>query len=182
MPTKMIIASEGIGNSYFGQFELKKYMMKKQLLTSIFLLIFLSVQAQEAVSSGGGFDDTGEISVSWTIGEIFTEALSSEDVLLTQGQQQPGLKIINGVEKNQLDYSISAYPNPTPDFLALAVLGTNDRDLTFAIYNASGVVVRNQEPLRNNASVSMAEFPAGIYIIAIHNRNETVKSFKVIKK
>lgn len=59
------------------------------LLASAFLVIATALNAQQVVSSGGGQFEGSQLSLSWTIGEPVIETFTGNNLILTQGFQQP---------------------------------------------------------------------------------------------
>lgn len=59
------------------------------LLASAFLIIATALNAQQVVSSGGGQFEGSQLSLSWTIGEPVIETFTGNNLILTQGFQQP---------------------------------------------------------------------------------------------
>lgn len=76
-------------------------------------------------------------------------------------------------EKNNLDNSISVFPNPTTDYLFFSKDISNSN---VTIYNATGNVVIGNQNIENNINVS--KLSAGIYFVSIENNsNKTIKRF-----
>src|SRR5687768_17317651 len=71
--------------------------MKKILLTVLLFSGILFANAQslspKVIASSGGFYTSGGVTLSWTLGETFTTTLSSPNNILTQGFQQPYIKV-----------------------------------------------------------------------------------------
>ena len=66
-------------------------MKKINILVLVFTIIVLSVNtnAQQVVTSAGGYFEGGDMSLSWTLGEPVTETFESGEITFTQGFQQP---------------------------------------------------------------------------------------------
>lgn len=65
----------------------------------------------QVVSSAGDYYDNGNISLSWTLGEIATETFSNGNIMLTQGFQQPYGITIHGIDLDILVYLEGPYAN-----------------------------------------------------------------------
>ncbi|MBE0639052.1 MAG: T9SS type A sorting domain-containing protein [Bacteroidales bacterium] len=65
----------------------------KKLTYILFVLHFsylsLSINAQQVIATAGGYYESDNISLNWTLGESVTETFSGGGVILTQGFQQP---------------------------------------------------------------------------------------------
>jgi len=66
--------------------------MKKLLLLSVVCFVVVSANGQSisssVVASAGGYSEAGEISLSWTLGELAVETFTASELILTQGFQQ----------------------------------------------------------------------------------------------
>jgi hypothetical protein len=72
---------------------------------------FISAQSvsPQVVSSAGDYFEGTNASLSWTLGEIATETFNSENVILTQGFQQPFGVTIHGIDLDVLVYLEGPY-------------------------------------------------------------------------
>jgi len=59
------------------------------LITAAFIAISLNAFAQQVVATAGGYFEGENISLSWTLGEPVIETFAGDDIILTQGFQQP---------------------------------------------------------------------------------------------
>ncbi len=110
--------------------------MKKLILVFIsaaFLTIAINTNAQQVIASAGGYYEGDNISISWTLGEPVIETFVGEDIILTQGFQQPYSFYLSQVLNIPAGWSgISGYIDPLnkgvedmfsphiPDFVILA--------------------------------------------------------------
>jgi len=110
--------------------------MKTQKLLLIFLLILLfstSVASQQVVATAGAYYENDNISLSWTLGETVIATFESDDIILTQGFQQPYNFYLSQILTIPAGWSgISSYIDPLnkgvedmfsahiPDFIILA--------------------------------------------------------------
>lgn len=82
--------------------------MKNILASLLPVLIPAIMMAQsvspEVVSSAGDYYENGNVSLSWTLGEIATETYTNGNVILTQGFQQPFGITIHGIDLDVLVY------------------------------------------------------------------------------
>src|SRR4030043_290832 len=88
------------------------------------LLIFLGTgiaKAQQVVSTAGSHSGNGTVQLSWTIGEPVISTFNNGSNILTQGMHQSKL-LIDAIEEIELSgLIISAFPNPTNEFVNLKV-------------------------------------------------------------
>ena len=89
--------------------------MKKKLLFLVIVMISAKIDsdAQQVVASSGGYYVTDNLSVSWTLGETVAETFSSDNLILTQGFQQPYSFYLTQMLSIPAGWSgISAYIDP----------------------------------------------------------------------
>jgi hypothetical protein len=80
---------------------------------------------------------------------------------------------------NDNNVSFVVSPNPTPDVVKFD--WTNDNaNLTLAVYNIGGKLVL-QQTIANNATVSMSNFSAGLYIYTLSANNKVLNTGKIVK-
>lgn len=74
---------------------MKKHILFIVIFTCILLRLDSKAQSlsPRAIPTAGGYFKGGGNSLSWTIGETFTQTFQSGNMLLTQGEQQPYILI-----------------------------------------------------------------------------------------
>ncbi len=91
--------------------------MKHFLLLLIIILFQIIItqpgNAREVVAPAGHYHESEQISMSWTLGETIIETFVSADRVLTQGLQQPVLEVSKMAKEPDLNFQITAFPNPT---------------------------------------------------------------------
>ena len=129
----------------------------------------------------GGFDRGQTITLSWTLGEIFTETTGSGDRLLTQGFQQPDFSITQlSLEHEEMQASL--YPNPTWGHLTLKSspgLG----EIQVEIIDMLGKVLHQDQYEGHKLELDLTHYPVGQYVIRISGSNRLKqKAYRVIKQ
>jgi hypothetical protein len=165
--------------------------MKNHLLKLTIILLFLglkSLHAQETVPASGGdasSDNSG--SASYSVGQMIYTSNSGEDFSTTQGVQQSyvitfpvGIEDVKGV-----DLMVSAYPNPTTDFLVLKVDNSEISDLSYSLFDMKGRLLKNSKIRESNTTIEMWDLVASTYFLKITTTNQSlpkeIKTFKIIK-
>ena len=160
-------------------------MKNKRLTLSVALLICLaitSLQAQETIpASGGNASGTGG-SASYSVGQITYTTHTGTTGSVAHGVQQAfEISVIIGIEETAINLVISAYPNPTTDFLQLKVENEMMKDLSFQLFDMSGKLLQNKKITDNQTNIVMTNFKASIYFVKVMQGNKEVKIFKIIK-
>lgn len=157
--------------------------MRKTYLLVMFSVLSLGLFAQEAtVSSGGDASGVGG-SVSFSVGQVSYSNQNGSNGSVEEGVQQVfDISVITGVELNSIKLSLSAYPNPTTDYLTLEVNDGELEGLGFELLELTGKAIRKGQLTAIRTNVAMNELPESIYLLKINDNNKVVKTFKIIKK
>ena len=85
--------------------------MKLKFYIILCLLFSMKVTAQQVIANAGEFWNNSEGSLSWTIGEVVTETVTTASYQLTQGFQQiqEGYLVLSD---NLFLNDITIFPNP----------------------------------------------------------------------
>ena len=159
---------------------------KNRMLSGIFLLgLGLNgLHAQEAlVTSGGDASGIGGSS-SYSIGQVIYTTHSGIGGSVAQGVQHAyDISVTSGIDENfGINLELSAYPNPTSDFLILKIENNSNSNLFYYLYDMNGTLLDNQNVKGNVTSIEMLEYNPGAYFLKIMNDQIDVKTFKIIKK
>ncbi len=159
-------------------------MRMKKLSTVILLMFGLTtiLMAQDAIVSSGGNGSGDGGTVSYTIGQVFYTTSTSGTGTVSEGVQQPYEIVSTGIDDaKSIDLRLSAYPNPTTDFLTLNVEDYESDKLSYQLFNLSGTLLSSKAILGNTTQINMVNYVASIYILKIVDDKQTIKTFKIIK-
>ena len=152
------------------------------LITLILALCIGGIQAQESVNSAGSDFSGNGGSVSFSIGQVFYETQVGSTGSVAQGVQQAyEISTINDIGVPEIVLAISVYPNPTTDILHLSVGNHNLSGLGLELFDVSGKLLFKQSILEPMTSIDMGLFPTATYYLNIIDRNNLIKTFKIIK-
>lgn len=126
--------------------------------------------SQHILASQSGFDQSDDLSISWTIGEPFTETISTSDTHLTQGFQQPNIEISNIHQSNE-SFAFALYPNPTPGILKLKSLSGVDGYLVEIIDMTGRILYRSMQE-QIETELDLTGYASGQYFIRISNSDD----------
>ena len=161
-------------------------MQYKQLKLSAILLLGLGLtglQAQESVNATGGNASGSGGSVSYSIGQVAYQTQTGTNGSVVQGVQQPyEISVVTGIEEAKgINLLVSAYPNPTTDYLTLSIDGFDRSNLSYQLYNMNGKLILNEKITGNQTSIVMSTLVPATYFVKVIQRNKDVKVFKIIK-
>jgi len=151
------------------------------LLTFAFSLS--TVLAQESVNATGGNASGSGGSASFSVGQVVYTTNTGTNGSVTEGVQQPyEISVVTAIEEVKgINLSVSAYPNPTTDYLTLEVKDFELSTLYFQLYDMNGKLLQNEKITGNQTSIVMNNFVPATYFVKVVQENKEVKTFKVIK-
>ncbi len=158
--------------------------MKKLLIIITIMLLFVGLHAQESTTASGGEASGDGGTVSYSVGQVVYGTHSGTTGSVSDGIQQAyEISVIIGLEETGINLNISAFPNPTTDYLILKIADDAHQESRFTItlYDLNGRVIEQQVVVSNETAIDMASLNAATYILKVNNENQEVKTFKIIK-
>jgi hypothetical protein len=151
------------------------------LLTFTFSLS--TVSAQESINATGGNASGSGGSASYSVGQVVYATNTGANGSVAQGVQQPyEISVVTGLEEAKgINLSVSAYPNPTTDYLTLEVKDVELLNLHFQLYDMNGKLLQNEKITGNQTSIVMSNLLPATYFVKVIQGNKEVKTFKIIK-
>ena len=155
---------------------------KKVKLSVLLLGLGLTAQAQQAITTTGGNASGSGGSVSYSVGQMVYKTTNGSLGSLAQGVQQPyEISIVLGIEDNSINLKLTAYPNPTSNFLTLNASNAELSTLNFELYDISGKLIESRKIISISETIAMENLPTATYFLKVNNNNNEVKIFKIIK-
>lgn len=156
-----------------------------------FLPQFILGQSLErAVISSGGFGSTNNGQLSHTYGQIWT-ATSSEinNVLLTQGFQQPdSTDFISSIDE-KIGLSLTLYPSPVLDQAKLRISSRNPGTYDIQVYDVKGALASLPLPkltVRGGTtqewSLDLESLSSGMYLLMVRESRKGISQSLKFKK
>lgn len=153
-------------------------------LFALFLLCmsFTSLYAQEITNTTGGRATGNGGSATYSVGQVVFTTQSESGGTVTQGVQQPyEILVVTGIELSDIQLGISAYPNPTTDFLTLKIDKHDFKDLELQLYNSQGRLLEQKTIVFQETKIEMQNLVPATYFVRIMEENQVIKNFKIIK-
>lgn len=161
------------------------YYIKRAVVSIIIIVVFIgttysqSITTEVFASSGTDFN-SGNVSLSWTLGESFIETFKISSGIQTLGFHQIylGASLAEApiLEENLL---LRVYPNPFSKLLYINSSKESD-EMHVQIYNSIGKNVFDQKIYQTNTyQLNLSELTDGIYYLKIIS--EKTENFKIIK-
>lgn len=158
---------------------------KRLKLCAVILLGFglTGIQAQESINAAGG-DATGTGgSASYSVGQLVYTTNTGTNGSASQGVQQ-AYEISEITEVNDvigINLSVSAFPNPTTDYLNLEVDNNNGSSVKYQLFNISGKLLESKSFETMQTKIYMKNFAPAVYFLKVIENNKEIKTFKIIK-
>ena len=161
-------------------------MKHKRLKLSALLLLgfgLTGLQAQTSVNATGGNASGIGGSASYSVGQLAYTTNTGTNGSVSEGVQQPfEISVVTGLEEAKgINLSVSAYPNPTTDYLTLEVKDFELSTLYFQLYDMNGKLLQSEKITGNQTSIVMSNLVPATYFVKVTQGNKEVKTFKIIK-
>lgn len=163
----------------------------KLVLLFLFGLGLTGIQAQEIhqtiAATGGNASGSGG-SASYSVGQIVNQTYTGTNGSVAEGVQQPyEISVVTAIEEAKgIKLLVSAYPNPTSDYLILSIDENvkSSHDLTllsYQLYDVNGKLLQNQKITESSTNIDMLSLVPATYFVKVVQGNKEVKTFKIIK-
>jgi hypothetical protein len=159
----------------------------KHIYKLVFMFCLLSfgttLQAQNAITVGGGNATGSGGTVSYTVGQIVYNTITETTGIITQGVQQPyEISIATSIENTEeITLGYKVYPNPTSGFIILFIKSFDSMNIRFLLLDFNGILLQNKKIESVNTEISFEKLPSSVYILKVIVDNLEVKTFKIIK-
>lgn len=157
------------------------------LITCAFVIYTSSLFGQSlspnVIASSGNVDVTNNITLEWTLGEVFVKTGQVNTNYLTEGYHQP-ITVKSIDDNTNSTYSISIAPNPVNSILYITISSEENEQLTIRLMNANAKILYTDKANSNNdlKEIDMSSYQSGMYILNIISDSGTFyKSYKISK-
>lgn len=161
----------------------------KKIVLFVLICLFNGYTFSQSVSpyviaSAGEHSETPDITVSWNLGEIAVETLTSSSIILTQGFQQGYYEItsIEGPTISNLDLKV--YPNPATDYINISLKSDEIKSALIEMYNIDGKLILNEkwEYIEGPYKIDLNGYGSSQYILRISDSSgRLLQTYKIIK-
>lgn len=159
---------------------------KRLKLSVVFLLVLglMGLQAQKSVNSTGGNASGSGGSASYSVGQVVYTSNTETGGIVAQGVQQPyEIWVETAIEEAKgINLLVTAYPNPTTDYLTLRIDEFDISDLSYQLYDMQGKLLRNEKITSNQTRIVMSNLVPATYSVKVVQGNKEIKTFKIVKK
>jgi hypothetical protein len=141
----------------------------------------LTLQAQEVVTTSGGYASSSSAQVTWTIGEPVTETLTGTTSILTQGFNQGDfiITLIKSPESRGL--ILKVFPNPAAENLNISVSDPELENLNYILIDMGGKVISRNTIKGIEYNIPIGYLSPNTYFLKIYQKKTEIAIFKIIK-
>ena len=158
----------------------------------IVILLFLSglsliTLGQSALVPVGGDAQTPSGSVSYTVGQIAVETASgsSGSISVAEGVQQPYEIMTVGVNHYpQITLNAVVYPNPSENLAQLRLDGVEipATGLQAHLFDSKGKLLQRILVTGDLTTFQIGQYATGTYYLELRDGEQSLKTFKVVRK
>lgn len=163
--------------------------MKPLIFSILFLAVAFGTAAQSfspaAFTSGSSEASAGNLSFSFSLGQVLTPAMHKQNAL-THGFQQP--LYVKPLDETQNNWTVNLFPNPVSEEIHITLSGVDEAGpAQIEIYDMFGKLIENKVvdvyTGHNRYTIDMRQKTAGQYVLRIMLLSDyrPVGNFKVIK-
>lgn len=163
--------------------------MKK--LYIVLLICFIGVYASGqkissyVIASAGESAEAGDVSISWTLGELAIETFETTNIILTQGFQQGYFEITSIGEPLSNNFELKIFPNPATEYVMVDLQSEEIKDGIIQMYDMNGRLVYNEKfnVIEGPNRIDLADLNSSQYILKVSTASgEVLQTLKLIKR
>jgi hypothetical protein len=160
-----------------------KYKRFTQCTLFISIISLAVLQAQEVIpATGGNASGSGGLA-SYSVGQVVYQSYTGTSGSISEGVQQSyEIAVVTAVKETKgINLSVTAYPNPTTDYLTLSINEFDISNLSYQLFDMQGKLLQSEKITGNQTSIVMSNFIPASYLLKIIEGKKEVKTFKIIK-
>lgn len=170
---------------YTNRVKTRKLKVKSLRVAALLAFIFSlsTLSAQESVNATGGNASGSGGTASYSVGQVAYQTHTGTNGSVAEGVQQPyEISVVTGIEEAKgINLSVTAYPNPTSDYLTLNIDEFDISNVSYQLYDMQGKLLQSEKITDNQTSIFMSDLVPAIYFVKVIQGNKEVKTFKIIK-
>ena len=157
--------------------------MRKILILFCVLMTGIGAFAQSAVTTSGGKANGSSGNASYSIGQTFCSANAGTSGQINEGVQQAyEIFDVTDVQSAILgEISLSAFPNPTSNYLTLHIESEDIEGFDCVMYDISGKEILQKRIISSETSLNVQQLPSATYFVRVTKGKNEVKTFKIVK-
>lgn len=150
------------------------------LLLPIFMLSVCSLSAQERTTGSGGEAGSTSGTISYSIGLIDYTNQSSAAGAISAGVQQPYELFALSVEKWNLNWNLSVFPNPTTNLLFIESQDAIE-GLTYVLTDVAGKTIQQGSLPEIKNAIDLGSLANANYFLQIRVNESQIRMYQISK-
>jgi hypothetical protein len=158
-------------------------MLHKLVLGVVLALsLNLSLKAQEDLGPAGRTDTSSGYSISWNLGETGVVTTTKNELIFTEGFEQPHF-VISSIEKKSLvKVKLSVFPNPTTRVLNIHRSSGNTETFSYELVSTDGKTLSKIQSHESQVSINVQGLPSATYFLLVTSSSQTFfEKFSIVK-
>jgi len=159
---------------------------QRKILSIFFLLGFCiaTMQGQQTIPATGGNASGSGGSVSYTVGQILSSAISGTNGTVVQGVQQPyEISVVTAIINTEdINLKCLVYPNPTAGNTKLVFESADFENLRYNLFDITGLLLLDKKVESRETEISLENLSSSVYFLKVIKNNQEVKVFKIVKR
>ena len=153
--------------------------LKNPLITFWLIALTASIQAQTNIPATGGDASGVDGSTSFTVGQMVYTTNTGTNGSVAEGVQQPyEISVVVGIEQAGFtDFNCAVYPNPATDLLILETETSDNRNLTYQLYDMMGKLLLSERLVDTRTTISMANLAPSTYFLKVSDNQKVSRTF-----
>lgn len=159
-------------------------MEHRKLIFSVLTLCFgLTTKAQQSTNTSGGNASGGGGTLAYSVGQVVYTTNVSSAGNVAQGVQQAYEIFTIDIKETAFNISLTAFPNPTADYLNLMASDYNNEKLSYQLFDMQGKLLIDRQIVAAQTQITMFNLPTATYFLNVVTRDNTfIKSFRIVKQ
>jgi len=151
------------------------------VLSFISLTTFSQIIKKSSIDSGGTSITNGNVSVTYTVGELVIQEKTTGNIHLSEGFIGKDIQQVLGVYNFELFNNFKVYPNPAIDYVNVKF--NKPSNYNIVITDLKGSMIKKITTHENLNKIDLSNLNNGTYFLIIIDVNSnTYNSIKIIKK
>ena len=159
--------------------------MKSKILIPLLVLSFAPLgllKAQKTMASAGITATGSGGSSSYTVGQIDYQQKGANAQVMEGVQHAYEITTLAVEDLDSKERNILLYPNPVKDFLFIDFNDKNYQESNYILFDSQGKLIKKANLNQQKSELDFSLLPTSVYIIQIFQKNQNIKTFKIIKK
>ncbi|MDD4217634.1 MAG: T9SS type A sorting domain-containing protein [Bacteroidales bacterium] len=121
--------------------------------------------------------------MSYSIGQMVYTTNSGVSGSVSQGVQQAfEISVVSELDDGQaVGLNVSAYPNPTNDYLFLKIDTLELSEMSFQLFDITGKLLESKKIDSNEIVIDTRKLVPANYVLKVIQGQQEIKTFKIIK-